>query len=206
MLELTFLIFLEMNISQWVLSPGVIVLAECQDRSVSSVISVSSVSSHSSCEPVDQVRSAAHWVYSVTVLQLLKKCPMSREGCSVHWYSLMSYCDDTKRCTRWQMSLEHCTSFYKFHEKSLSHLELFVASSAVQGSLFSLNGDQTGNGDKVKWCVRWPSISSVHLYICISIYLYICISVWRHVTCHNNVTQADVICGLKVKLVPQWDA
>ena len=33
-------------------------------------------------------------------------------------YNVMSYCDDTKPATRWQMSLRHCTRFYKFNEKS----------------------------------------------------------------------------------------
>ena len=34
-------------------------------------------------------------------------------------YNVMSYCDDTKLPTRWQMSLSHCTRFYKLYEKSL---------------------------------------------------------------------------------------
>ena len=37
----------------------------------------------------------------------------------------MSYCDDTKLGTRWQMSLRRCTRFYKFYEIP-PRQELFV--------------------------------------------------------------------------------
>ena len=48
-------------------------------------------------------------------------CPMSncRKLLYKVIYNVMSYCDDTKLPTRWQMSLSHCTRFYKLYEKSL---------------------------------------------------------------------------------------